>query len=229
MRVIERSIHDETAAVGGDCMVRFTLDLEELDDYPTDGLPGFTDEVLALLPGLREHECPPGAPGGLVRMMHDGMCIAHLAEHVVLELEALVGAAVGHGRTRGVDGHPGVYAVMVPFRDEAVALTASRMALELLASLLPPDHRAVLGLGLLAAPIESTDADGPIPGLAALTRMVEAAPGSTGIGTPSTDGSGVAAGRSDAETLDLLAPVNLLASAELLAPADLLASIASVS
>lgn len=204
MRVIERSIQSEVQAGGGAPTARFTLDIEELQDYPTDALPGFTDELLAVLPGLEEHEYLPGEPGSLGASLHDGMCIGELVAHVVLELLILAGLPVEHGSARPVDGHPGVYSVTLACRNEALTLTASRMALELTASLLPPDHRPVLGLGLLAAPIQTSDADGSVPGLAALRRMVAPERVASREGT-------AAEWAVDTTTLDLLAPVDLLA------------------
>jgi len=214
MRVIERSIQEDTQAGGDAPAARFTLDVEELQDYPTDALPGFTDRLLATLPGLEEHEYLPGEPGSLGPILREGMCIGHLVEHVVLELLALAGLRAGPGGTRAVEDHPGLYTVTLACRNEALALTASRMALELVASLLPPDHRPVLGLGLLAAPIETSDADGPVPGLASLTMMAAAGHEHENARAYAREHT-LAGGRSgvaiDVATLDLLAPVDLLA------------------
>lgn len=204
MRVIERSIQSHAHAGGEAPTAQFTLDVEELEDYPTDALPRFTDGLLAALPGLEQRAYLPGQPGSLGSILHEGMGIGSLVEHVVLELQTLAGSPIDQKGTRAVDGHPGVYSVTLACRNEALTLTASRMALELVASLLPPDHRPVLGLGLLAAPIQTSDADGGVPGLAALRRMVAPEQVAT------AEGAG-AEWAIDTTTLDLLAPVDLLA------------------
>src|SRR4028119_2037907 len=60
-----------------------------------------------------------------------GPWIAHVAEHVALELQTLAGTRVTRGKTRSVKGKPGVYNVMFAYKDEEVGLLAGRTALEL--------------------------------------------------------------------------------------------------
>ena len=62
------------------------LDLGELEDFPSDRLPGFTDRLLAMLPALAEHRCGVGEPGGFVQRLREGTWAGHVLEHVVIEL-----------------------------------------------------------------------------------------------------------------------------------------------
>jgi cyanophycin synthetase len=44
-------------------VIRLTVDLQHLEDWPTVRLgPDFTERLLAALPGLREHGCSYGEP-----------------------------------------------------------------------------------------------------------------------------------------------------------------------
>ena len=60
-------------------------------------------------------------------------------EHVAIELQNIAGADVTFGKTRSVDGQPGVYTVVYEYaqRDEGIA--AGELAMRLLCSLLPAD------------------------------------------------------------------------------------------
>ena len=86
--------------------------------------------ALALLPGLAAHRC--GVDGGVLPEEIEGTQIAHLFEHVLLELMVRTGAADGPvaGETTWdaeLDG-PGVYAVSVSCADARACRMALRAA-----------------------------------------------------------------------------------------------------
>src|SRR5215468_2342580 len=99
------------------------VDLEELEQYPSDTLPGFNERLMAWLPSMIEHRCSIGERGGFFERLRRGTYLAHILEHVVLELETLAGSNCGFGRTResSVDG---VYKVAIEFDDESLVRAA---------------------------------------------------------------------------------------------------------
>jgi cyanophycin synthetase len=88
------------------------LRLDELAGRETSDLAGFAEWLLRILPGLTEHHCAAGAPGGFVSRMREGTYFGHVAEHVCIELSQLIGRDVSFGRTTSA-GEPGVYDVIV--------------------------------------------------------------------------------------------------------------------
>lgn len=99
------------------------LDLGELEDYPSNLLPGFTDRLLGMLPNLMEHHCGVGERGGFVERLREGTWAGHILEHVVIELLNLAGMPTGFGQTRSTSQH-GVYRMVFRARDEQVARAA---------------------------------------------------------------------------------------------------------
>src|SRR4051794_31716169 len=75
-------------------VIRFKFDLGDLERYPTDTLEGFTENLLQILPGLHEHGCSYGRPGGFVRRLQDGTWLGHVVEHVAVELQCMAGTQV---------------------------------------------------------------------------------------------------------------------------------------
>src|SRR5688572_16745817 len=73
--------------------------LEELTGRETNQFPGFTHLLLAALPGLAEHHCAAGQPGGFVGRLHGGTYFGHVVEHVAIELSMLIGREINFGRT----------------------------------------------------------------------------------------------------------------------------------
>src|SRR6476620_160248 len=98
-------------------VMEFWVDLEDLRDKASDELPGFTDRLTSWLPTMIEHRCSVGQRGGFFERLRRGTYMAHIMEHVCLDLQTLAGCEVGYGRTRetSVDG---VYKVAIEYNEE---------------------------------------------------------------------------------------------------------------
>src|SRR5687768_9554226 len=82
------------------------IDLEALDDVSSTDLPDFVDRLLELVPTLHEHRCSPGYVGGFVERLREGTYMAHIVEHVTIELQCLVGNDVVFGKARRIADRP---------------------------------------------------------------------------------------------------------------------------
>jgi cyanophycin synthetase len=119
--------------------IQLVVDLGELEDYPTDKIPGFADALVAALPGLKNHSCSRGRRGGFVERLHEGTWLGHVAEHVALQLQQEVGHDMRRGKTRQVKGERGRYNVIYAYNDESVGLAAGQLAVRLVNHLVSPD------------------------------------------------------------------------------------------
>jgi cyanophycin synthetase len=88
------------------------VDLEELAGRETSEIAGFTQRLLATLPGLADHHCAAGKPGGLVTKLTEGTFFGHVLEHVTLELSHLIGRDVYFGKTLWA-GEPGLFRLII--------------------------------------------------------------------------------------------------------------------
>jgi cyanophycin synthetase len=116
-------------------LILVRLDLEALADSPSDTIPGFYEGLVGVLPSLEEHFCSPGCWGGFLSRVQEGTMMGHILEHVALELQTLAGMDVGFGRTRET-ATPGVYQVVIEYRNEAAGRYAARAALRLCQSII---------------------------------------------------------------------------------------------
>ncbi|WP_437620648.1 cyanophycin synthetase [Sorangium sp. So ce1151] len=116
-------------------VLRMTLDLEDLAETSSAEVPCFVDRLLALLPGLGEHHCSRGKPGGFVERLREGTYWGHIIEHVALQLSEPAGIGVTYGKTVYA-GAPGVYDVVVEFENEAAMRLLLEAAFELVTALL---------------------------------------------------------------------------------------------
>jgi cyanophycin synthetase len=107
------------------------VDLEELKDSPSDSIPGFNDRLMGWLPSMIEHRCSIGERGGFFIRLRRGTYMAHILEHVTLELQTLAGTPVGFGKAR--ESHDeGIYKVCIRYHEEAVAKACLQSAFDLL-------------------------------------------------------------------------------------------------
>jgi cyanophycin synthetase len=145
MRILERSVYVGPSQHAHFPVIRLLLDLGELEQWPTARLgPGFVDGLVAALPGLAEHGCSYREPGGFLRRMREGegTWLGHVLEHVAIELQNIAGEDVTFGKTRSVDGRPGVYTVVYEYAQREEGIAAGELALRLLCSLLPESVRS---------------------------------------------------------------------------------------
>jgi cyanophycin synthetase len=111
-------------------VTRMDVTVGAYDDLSSAHVAGFTEQLVAALPGLWEHRCSIGERGGFVTRQRRGTYAPHVAEHVGLELQAMAGHDVGYGRARGGD-RPGEYTVVFEHLHAEVGLRAAALALEI--------------------------------------------------------------------------------------------------
>lgn len=106
------------------------LDIGDLEDFPSNTIPGFSERLCAWLPSLIEHRCGIGERGGFIQRLRDGTWPAHILEHVMIELQTLAGIQTGFGRARETSRR-GVYKVAVRTPHETTGRAALHAARDL--------------------------------------------------------------------------------------------------
>jgi len=116
-------------------LIQMTLDLEELEQRPTNTIPQFRQKLEKLLPGIIEHRCSVGEKGGFLQRVDEGTWMGHVIEHIALELQTMAGMDMGFGRTRGT-GKPGEYFVVFDYMEEDAGVYAAKSAVRLIEHIL---------------------------------------------------------------------------------------------
>jgi cyanophycin synthetase len=109
------------------------VDLEEMHELSSEMIPGFNDRLKGWLPSMIEHRCSVGERGGFFQRLDRGTYMAHILEHVSIELQVLAGVDVGYGKARASNVE-GIYKVAVEFVNEQLGLAAIDVAFELIQS-----------------------------------------------------------------------------------------------
>lgn len=111
------------------------LDLEEMEQSPTDKIPGFLERLQAMFPSMIEHRCSEETRGGFFHRVERGTWMGHVIEHIALETQSLAGMETGFGRTRETKT-PGVYNVVFSYVEEKVGMFAAESAVRIAEALI---------------------------------------------------------------------------------------------
>ena len=127
--------------------IEAVVDIGDLEDCPSDVVPGLYERLVAWLPSLIEHRCSPGVRGGFLQRLKTGTWPCHILEHVTLALQDLAGVpGHGFGRARETEKR-GVYKVVVSGWQEEVTRAALYAGRDLVMAAIedrPYDLEAVL-------------------------------------------------------------------------------------
>ena len=111
-------------------LIQMRLDLEDLEQRPTNKIDGFRERIEKLMPSLYTHRCSPGYEGGFFERVDEGTWMGHVIEHIALELQSLAGMETGFGRTRETKT-PGIYNVVFSYIEETVGVYAAEASVSI--------------------------------------------------------------------------------------------------
>ena len=116
-------------------LIQMRLDLEEIEQFPTNKIDGFRERIEAMLPTMIEHRCSEGCRGGFFSRVESGTWMGHVIEHIALEIQSLAGMETGFGRTRETKT-PGTYNVVFSYTEENVGLFAAESSVAIAEALI---------------------------------------------------------------------------------------------
>jgi cyanophycin synthetase len=116
-------------------LIVMKLDLENLEELPTNKIEGFGPRLQIMFPSMMDHRCSENVSGGFFLRVKEGTWMGHVIEHIALEIQSLAGMECGYGRTRST-GQKGVYNVVFSYMEEAVGLYAAKAAVLIAESLI---------------------------------------------------------------------------------------------
>ncbi len=111
-------------------LIVMVLDLEEMEELPSNKINGFRERLEEMFPTMYEHRCSVGTAGGFFQRVEEGTWMGHVIEHIALEIQSLADMDTGFGRTRGY-GEKGVYNVVFSYIEENVGRYAAKASVEI--------------------------------------------------------------------------------------------------
>ncbi len=116
-------------------LIQMKLDLEEMEQRPTNSIDGFKERLENMFPTMVEHRCSVGKRGGFFERVTEGTWMGHVIEHIALELQTLAGMETGFGRTRST-GKDGEYYVCFSYLEEEAGIYTAKASVAIAQSLI---------------------------------------------------------------------------------------------
>jgi cyanophycin synthetase len=116
-------------------LIVMVLDLEDMEESPSNMVVGFSERLKAMFPTMYSHRCSEGCAGGFFMRVDEGTWMGHIIEHIALEIQTLADMDTGFGRTRGY-GENGVYSVVFSYIEENVGRYAAKAAVKICEALI---------------------------------------------------------------------------------------------
>lgn len=125
-------------------LIQMRLDLQEMENFPTNKIDGFRERIQQLIPSLITHRCSEGTEGGFFHRVAEGTWMGHVIEHIALEIQTLAGMDVGFGRTRETRT-PGVYNVVFNYLEENAGIYAAEESVKIAEALIEGKEYDIAG------------------------------------------------------------------------------------
>lgn len=116
-------------------LIQMRLDLEELEQRPTNLIDGFEERIKKAIPSLFSHRCSKEKPGGFFERIKEGTWMGHVIEHIALEIQTLAGMDTGFGRTRQTKTE-GIYNVVFSYLEEKAGIYAAEASVKIVEALI---------------------------------------------------------------------------------------------
>lgn len=114
-------------------VIKMTVDIGIFEAGPTREIPDFNKRLLDNFPNIAEHTCGLGYVGGFGERLIEGTYIGHVAEHLIIEIQNMLGYAVRFGKTRQL-GTSSKYNIMYEYMNEAFAIECGKKAIEIVSA-----------------------------------------------------------------------------------------------
>ncbi|MGL4763385.1 MAG: cyanophycin synthetase [Sarcina sp.] len=115
-------------------VIRMDVDLEGFCETPSKDIKGFNENLLDILPELREHRCGIDENHGFHTRLKEGTYLAHICEHMIIAMQNRIGINVAYGKAREIEGD--LYYIIFEYEYKNCALAIANLAIDIINSLI---------------------------------------------------------------------------------------------
>lgn len=111
--------------------IKLIVDLGKYKDIPTNEIEGFNERLFSAFPNIAKHTCNTGKEGGFSERVERGTYLAHVLEHLILEIQLIFNYRVKYGKTKFFK-EPAQYCVIFEYENKDFALACACGAVKIL-------------------------------------------------------------------------------------------------
>lgn len=121
MELIDTRVYTGRNIYSHKACARFIVDIKGFEEIPTKNIKDFNQNLLRLMPGLKEHKCSVGYTGGFCERLEEGTYLPHVFEHMLIEMQNRLGFTnVKYGKARQLKDS--LYYVVIQYELEEAVL-----------------------------------------------------------------------------------------------------------
>jgi len=143
MKILDQTVYEGKNIYSHKKCIRMDLDLCGYSETPSKEIKGFNEELITILPELKEHRCGIYEEGGFVTRLKEGTYLAHICEHSIIAIQNRLGIDVAYGKAREIKDDK--YYIIFQYEYKVVAIEAARLAVDLINALVYNEKINFLG------------------------------------------------------------------------------------
>lgn len=133
MELIDLIIYEGRNIYSHKPIMKMIIDIGEYSEIPTKDIDGFNENLLNAFPNLKKNTCGLGYEGGFLERLENGTYLAHVLEHVIIDIQNTLGYNVKFGKTKFYE-EPSLYYLVYEYENRICALECSKAAIFILNS-----------------------------------------------------------------------------------------------
>jgi len=114
--------------------IRLNLDLEGYCEIPSKEIYDFNDNLVCMLPELKNHRCGIDEDRGFIKRLTEGTYLAHITEHIIISLHNMIDVKISYGKSREISGDN--YYVIYQYEYKNTGIEAAHVAVDMVNSLI---------------------------------------------------------------------------------------------
>lgn len=133
MKIVDSRIFDGRNIYSHRKCIKLVVDLEGFGETQSRDIDGFNEELVNILPELKEHRCGIDEEEGFLKRLKEGTYLGHICEHAIIAIQNKLGLDVRYGKTRIIEGD--IYYIIYEYECRNTGLECGRYGVELINSL----------------------------------------------------------------------------------------------
>lgn len=134
MKVVSFKVFQGRSIYAHKKCIRLNVDIEGYSEISSKKINKFNENLVSMLPNLAGHRCGIDEDGGFIKRLLEGTHLAHIAEHIILVLENMVGEEVSYGKAREISYDN--YYIIYQYEHKSTGIEAGKLAVDIINSLI---------------------------------------------------------------------------------------------
>jgi cyanophycin synthetase len=138
MKIIDFKLFEGRNIYNHKPVAKLTVSLGRHSEIPTNEIDGFNDKLIKHFPNLKKHTCCLGYEGGFFERLGRGTYLAHVLEHVLIDMQNTFGYDVKYGKT--LEDYEGEFNIFLEYKNPDFVKICCKEGMRILNSFIYNDY-----------------------------------------------------------------------------------------